>query len=91
MRNPKDYPKFLDSLKGGNIDQAFSFLERILRTDIFLKTDADTKELLKTFNKNLTIEQKAYIVAQFMDVIFKDKNSISQVLSSNLLWNDREK
>jgi len=35
--------------------------------------------------------QKAYILSQFMDAIFRDKNTISQVLSSNELWNDREK
>ncbi|MDD4151019.1 MAG: hypothetical protein PHR68_00160 [Candidatus Gracilibacteria bacterium] len=89
MRNPKDYPKFANALFAGDNDNAFNVLENILKTDPVLKKDSDIKKLLSKF-KNVNPEQKAYILAQFEDVIFKDKNSIQEVLSDKKLWDSRE-
>jgi hypothetical protein len=66
------------------------YLKRILKTDPIIKNDIYIKSLLKSID-SFNDMQKAYILSQFMDAIFRDKNSISQVLSSNELWNDREK
>ncbi len=90
MRNPKDYPKFANALFEWNNDKGFSVLERILATDPILKKDKNIQNLLSKFKK-VNPEQKAYILAQFEDVIFKDKNSISQVISDKDLWKWREK
>lgn len=91
MRNPKDYPKFLEAVKVGDTNKAALQLIQMLKTDPILKHDSATRDILKTFhNANLTDINKAYIVAQFMDVIFKDKNSIYTVLSSDTEWKKRE-
>lgn len=89
MRNPRDYPKFLEVLKAWETDNAFIILTSILRTDPVLRNDKATKTMLKSLTQ-VTTEQKAYVVAQFMDVMFKDKNSIKTVLTTDDLWQGRE-
>lgn len=90
MRNPKDYPILLKSLVSGNTQGAFEQLTKILKTDVLLRNDGDTKQLLKKFS-TLWSEQKAYVMAQFMDVIFKDKNPIETVVRTDSEWKNRER
>jgi hypothetical protein len=39
MRNPRDYPLFVEELKKANYDGAFKFLLKMLKTDPILKRD----------------------------------------------------
>ncbi len=93
MRNPRDYPKFLNALKWWKIDEAFNILKTILKTDVILKNDKETKEILSKLDwlKSSDSATKSYVVAQFMDVMFKDKNSIEKVINTDTLWKGREK
>lgn len=90
MRNPKDYPQLLKALVWGNTQWAFEQLTKILKTDVLLRNDAETKALLKKFS-SLWSDQKAYVMAQFMDVIFKDKNPIETVVRTDTEWKNRER
>lgn len=88
MRNPRDYPWLFKSLQAWKIEDSYSNLLRLLKTDPLLKNDKQTVDLIKSFGNDLTINKKAYVVSQFMDAIFKDKNTLKDIFDR--FWKARE-
>gem|GEM_PF-1706230 len=83
QRHPNDFPKFIAAMTGGNISEAFAYLRSILATDPILKPSRNpkTRNMITLFDAIQNETGKAYIIAQFMDVIFADKRTVSEVLS----------
>jgi len=91
QRNPTDFPNFLRAMKGGDITNAMNALKNILRTDQIIgsqnsrvskEMSAATRSILRVLEELTTESEQSYAIAQFMDIMFADKNDISYTLEN---------